>query len=212
VSLVGPRVAGITGSQDPRWFEEYDAAASSLTLGITPGIVRPGAAVAWLPSACLVGRTDAITPGFDAILRIGEDVDLVWRLVDAGQRVRYDPTGEAHHDAARPCTVGSAVSSSTAQAAPPLPKGMGTSRERSPGPARPRRATGQPRRHDRPGRSRRRHPRPGHLRREGRRSRQDDLLRPLITMQSLGPSPPNRGGHLLRSGHQLLHLVRAWCP
>ena len=99
VSLVGPRISGIARSEHPRWFESYDAAASSLTLGTTPGTVRPGAAVAWLPSACLVGRTAAIAPGFDPDLRVGEDVDLVWRLVDAGHRVRYDPAVEAHHDA-----------------------------------------------------------------------------------------------------------------
>jgi mycofactocin glycosyltransferase len=37
--------------------------------------------------------------GFDAGMRIGEDVDLVWRLVAAGHRVRYDPAHEALHDA-----------------------------------------------------------------------------------------------------------------
>ena len=29
--------------------------------------------------------------GFAEDLRFGEDVDLVWRLVEAGHRVRYDP-------------------------------------------------------------------------------------------------------------------------
>ena len=99
VSLVGPRVSGIARSEHPRWFERYDAVASSLTLGTRPGNVKPGAAVAWLPSACLVARTEAIASGFDPDLRVGEDVDLVWRLVDAGHRVRYDPSIEAHHDA-----------------------------------------------------------------------------------------------------------------
>ena len=32
-------------------------------------------------------------------MRVGEDVDLVWRLVAAGHRVRYDPNFHAHHDA-----------------------------------------------------------------------------------------------------------------
>lgn len=99
VSLVGPRIAGIARSEQPAWFEKYDAAVSSLTLGNTPGVVRPGAAVAWLPSACLVARIDALGSGFDAQLRIGEDVDLVWRLTDTGHRVRYDPSVEALHDA-----------------------------------------------------------------------------------------------------------------
>jgi len=64
-------------------------------------VVRPGAAVAWLPSACLVGRTQRLLAvgGFDGTMRVGEDVDLVWRLAAAGQRVRYDPAREARHDA-----------------------------------------------------------------------------------------------------------------
>ncbi|MFA6300423.1 MAG: mycofactocin biosynthesis glycosyltransferase MftF [Nocardioides sp.] len=99
VGLVGPQVTGVARSARPRWFERYDAAASSLTLGDRPGVVRPGAAVAWLPSACLVGRTDVLGGGFDATLRVGEDVDPVWRLVDSGARVRYDPSVRAHHDA-----------------------------------------------------------------------------------------------------------------
>jgi mycofactocin system glycosyltransferase len=99
VALVGPQVAGIARSCQPRWFERYDAAASSLTLGDVGGVVRPGAAVAWLPSACLVGRTEALAGGFQEELRVGEDVDLVWRLGAAGHRVRYDPTVQARHDA-----------------------------------------------------------------------------------------------------------------
>jgi mycofactocin system glycosyltransferase len=98
VSLVGPRMRSVSRSEHPRWFERYDVMSSSLDLGTTAGTVRPGAAVAWLPSACLVARTEALATGFDARLRVGEDVDLVWRLVDAGHRVRYDPTVEALHD------------------------------------------------------------------------------------------------------------------
>ena len=102
VALVAPRIVGRARSERPRWFERYDEAASSLGLGGTGCSVRPGAAVAWLPSACLVGRTDRLVRemgGFDATMRVGEDVDLVWRLVDAGETVRYDPSEVAHHDA-----------------------------------------------------------------------------------------------------------------
>jgi hypothetical protein len=52
--------------------------------------VRPDGAVRYVPSAALVVRRAAL-PGFDEALRYGEDVDLVWRLHDAGWRVRYDP-------------------------------------------------------------------------------------------------------------------------
>ena len=35
--------------------------------------------------------------GFDPSLRVGEDVDLVWRLVDAGWRARYEPQSVVGH-------------------------------------------------------------------------------------------------------------------
>lgn len=98
VALVGPRVVGHSRAARPRWFERYDVVASSLSLGSTPAAVRPGASVAWLPSACLVGRTALLGSGFDTAMRVGEDVDLVWRLGAAGHRVRYDPDVEARHD------------------------------------------------------------------------------------------------------------------
>lgn len=98
VALVGPRVVGRTHRARPRWFERYEARDSSLTLGRRAASVRPGAAVAWLPSACLVGRVSSLGDGFDASMRVGEDVDLVWRLTDSGQRVRYEPCIQARHD------------------------------------------------------------------------------------------------------------------
>lgn len=98
VVLTGPRVVGRTPRGRSRWFERYETRDSSLTLGTRSSSVRPGAAVAWLPSACLVGRTAALGAGFDARMRVGEDVDLVWRLTAAGHRVRYDADVEARHD------------------------------------------------------------------------------------------------------------------
>lgn len=98
VALVGPAVEGKPRSERPRWFERYDAAASSLDLGRTGYRVVPGAAVAWLPSACLVGRVRLLGNGFDPTMRVGEDVDLVWRADASGRVVRYDPTVTASHD------------------------------------------------------------------------------------------------------------------
>ncbi|MDR2983331.1 MAG: mycofactocin biosynthesis glycosyltransferase MftF [Nocardiopsaceae bacterium] len=101
VALVAPHVRGQSVNARPRWFERYEETSPSLGLGERPGVVRPGAAVAWLPSACLVGRTERLVAigGFDERMRVGEDVDLVWRLAAAGERVRYDPAHEARHDA-----------------------------------------------------------------------------------------------------------------
>jgi mycofactocin system glycosyltransferase len=82
VVAVGPRVSG-----GPR---------SPLDLGPHPARVRPGAPVSYLPTAALVVRRTALQP-FDEDLRYGEDVDLVWRLVEAGGVVRYDPEVVVEH-------------------------------------------------------------------------------------------------------------------
>lgn len=101
VALVGPRVKGVSRSERPSWFERYDIESSSLDLGRVGARVQPGSSVAWLPAACLVGRTAMLLDdlgGFDEDMRVGEDVDLVWRLVKSGAIVRYDPTVIASHD------------------------------------------------------------------------------------------------------------------
>jgi len=98
LALVGPRVAGTARTDRPRWFERYDAAASSLDLGRNGGQVRPGAEIGWLPSACLVGRTELLGAGFQDTWRVAEDVDFVWRLIESGHVVRYDPTVQVRHD------------------------------------------------------------------------------------------------------------------
>lgn len=98
VAAVAPRVRGATGSQRARWFERYDQAATGLDLGDHRCLVRPGAALSWVPSACLLVRREALGQGFAADLRVAEDVDLVWRLVAAGHRVRYDADFEVRHD------------------------------------------------------------------------------------------------------------------
>ncbi|MFE7223445.1 mycofactocin biosynthesis glycosyltransferase MftF [Nocardioides sp. NPDC057577] len=98
VALVAPLVRSRARSRAPRWFERFDEDDSSLALGTRACVVRPGAAVGWLPSACLVGRTDRLGAGFEESMRVGEDVDLVWRLVEAGEVVRYDPEQVAWHD------------------------------------------------------------------------------------------------------------------
>lgn len=98
LALIAPRILSRATTGRPRWWERYDLVHGSLDRGQTAGQVRAGAAVPWLPSACLVGRTAALGTGFDAGLRVGEDVDLVWRLLDAGQVVRYAAEITVRHD------------------------------------------------------------------------------------------------------------------
>lgn len=96
LAVVAPRIRGLveTGSALTR----YEAVASSLDRGPRSAFVAPGTAVAYVPSAVLLARVAALGEGFAADLRVGEDVDLVWRLVRAGWRVRYDAGATARHD------------------------------------------------------------------------------------------------------------------
>jgi GT2 family glycosyltransferase len=76
----------------------YLCSRSPLDMGAREAPVRPGGRVAFVPSAALLVRRRALGAGFDEGLRCGEDVDLVWRLHDAGWRVRYDPAVEVSHE------------------------------------------------------------------------------------------------------------------
>ena len=96
VGLVAPRVTTTTsGSMIAR----YEHRRSPLDLGPEPARIRAGTRVSYVPAAALVCRVDAISSigGFDAGLRFGEDVDLVWRLDAAGWRCRYEPKSVVHH-------------------------------------------------------------------------------------------------------------------
>jgi mycofactocin system glycosyltransferase len=76
----------------------YLCSRSPLDMGAREAPVWPGASVTYVPSAALLVRRAALEGGFDEDLRYGEDVDLVWRLHDAGWRVRYDPAVEVSHE------------------------------------------------------------------------------------------------------------------
>jgi mycofactocin glycosyltransferase len=75
----------------------FSDAHSALDMGAVPGEVGPERAVRYLPAAALVVRSTALAEGFDTRLRVGEDVDLVWRLLDEGWRIRYEPAVTVHH-------------------------------------------------------------------------------------------------------------------
>ncbi len=86
VGLVAPRVQGEAGSP--------------LDLGDQPARVRAGTRVSYVPGAAVVVRIEALDAigGFDERLRFGEDVDLVWRLDEAGWHCRYDPSVAVWHE------------------------------------------------------------------------------------------------------------------
>ena len=123
VGAVAPRiVAAARPAAGQPAAARYAAACGSLDLGAGPARVRPGSRVSYVPTAALLVRRSALdsvaiddaaipAPGhlagpgplssrgvFDPALRYGEDVDLIWRLNDAGWRVRYEPSVRIPHD------------------------------------------------------------------------------------------------------------------
>jgi mycofactocin system glycosyltransferase len=91
----------------PNWLARYEALRSPLDLGPQPAAVRPGSPVPYVPTATLLVRRSALDDlgGFDESMAVGEDVDLVWRLVAAGWRIRYEPRSQVAHPV-RPDTKG----------------------------------------------------------------------------------------------------------
>ena len=102
VAAVAPRVRGSDG---PSWREHFEHHFGPLDLGPRSSLVVPGGAVGYVPSACIMIRRDAYGDGFDESLRVGEDVDFVWRRHDRGWLVRYDASVEVAHPT-RPTLVG----------------------------------------------------------------------------------------------------------
>jgi mycofactocin system glycosyltransferase len=101
VGAVAPRVVPAPRTPEARdAVSAYEAIRSSLDRGTAEGLVRRGTSIPYVPSAAMVVRA-AVASGselFDATLRGGEDVDLVWRLADAGWDVRYVPQSTVEHD------------------------------------------------------------------------------------------------------------------
>jgi len=88
---VAPRIVGL---QEPEnLVARYEAVRSSLDLGHREAPVVPYGTVSYVPSAAIICRRTALKDvgGFDETLKSGEDVDLCWRFIEAGARLRYEP-------------------------------------------------------------------------------------------------------------------------
>jgi mycofactocin system glycosyltransferase len=96
VAAVAPRVLGYAGEKS--WLGQYEATHSPLDMGSTPGLVRSGAMVPYVPTATLLVRIAAIETYFDTELPIGEDVDFEWRMVEAGWNIHYVPSVTIGHE------------------------------------------------------------------------------------------------------------------
>ncbi|KRE25443.1 mycofactocin system glycosyltransferase [Mycobacterium sp. Soil538] len=98
VALVAPRIVALHPSDSV--VARYEAVRSSLDLGLREAPVVPFGSVSYVPSAAIICRRSALIEvgGFDETLTSGEDVDLCWRLNEAGARLRYEPIAMVAHD------------------------------------------------------------------------------------------------------------------
>jgi mycofactocin system glycosyltransferase len=80
--------------------DRYEAVMSSLSLGSRERSGRGGNDTFYLPSCNLLVRRAPFLAarGFDDAMHVGEDVDLTWRLRDAGWTIAYLPAGRVLHE------------------------------------------------------------------------------------------------------------------
>lgn len=97
LALVAPRIVGLGAPWSA--LGRYEAIRSSLDIGARPGPVVPRSPVAYVPSAAMMVRRAALAGGgFDETMHVAEDVDLCWRLHEAGWRLRYEPAALVAHE------------------------------------------------------------------------------------------------------------------
>jgi mycofactocin glycosyltransferase len=99
VAAVAPRIATGTPERLPGPVAAYELARPTLDRGPMEAPVRPRSRVPFVPTAAIIVRRAALVElvGFDEAMRVGEDVDLVWRLGQAGWTVRYAPSVMVSH-------------------------------------------------------------------------------------------------------------------
>ncbi|MGC9194174.1 MAG: glycosyltransferase, partial [Syntrophobacteraceae bacterium] len=98
-----PRIAlvgGIVGSYfRESWLDRYEQARSPLNMGNQMFICTSFDSDFYVPTCNMLVRKSASleAAGFDESLRVGEDVDLCWKLKKLGHRLVYVPEGHVSH-------------------------------------------------------------------------------------------------------------------
>lgn len=95
-SLVGGFVDAVYRKSN---FDRYETVCSPLNMGTQTVIGGGSRSVFYVPTCNMLVRKDAYlrVGGLDERLRVGEDVDLCWRLMAAGCEMIYVPRGKVRH-------------------------------------------------------------------------------------------------------------------
>jgi mycofactocin glycosyltransferase len=96
VSTVGGLVASYS---DRTHLDRYEQVSSSLHMGKYAQDSRGGDLFFYLPSCNLAMRREVFSKagGFTESMDVGEDVDLCWRIIDAGGVIEYNPAARILH-------------------------------------------------------------------------------------------------------------------
>jgi mycofactocin system glycosyltransferase len=96
VGVVAPRVHSLLESSSVLQRFEYNK--SSLDMGKYPDHVEKNGRLGFIPSAALVIRREVFESViFEESMRVGEDVDFIWRVLESGWTVNYDPSVVVWH-------------------------------------------------------------------------------------------------------------------
>jgi mycofactocin system glycosyltransferase len=103
VPFAWPRVSAVGGGVDSHFsttlLDRYEQAASSLDMGRRLIVSLDAVGTFYVPTCNLLVRRDAYLAvgGLREDLRVGEDVDLCWRLRARGDVLMYAPGGRVQH-------------------------------------------------------------------------------------------------------------------
>ena len=96
VALVGGRVDVYYRQKQ---LDRYEEVCSALNMGVEPVMGRGENSVFYVPTCNMLVRKEAYQQvgGLDESLRVGEDVDLCWRLMAVKHHLFYIPRGQVLH-------------------------------------------------------------------------------------------------------------------
>jgi len=96
VAAAGGRVESASLNRPLDKYEQYQ---SPLLMGDNQRKLRKGSSLSYLATCNLLVRKKALLAvgGFEPRLRVGEDVDLCWRLLEKGGGIYYIPEGVIYH-------------------------------------------------------------------------------------------------------------------
>ncbi|GEN33548.1 MULTISPECIES: mycofactocin biosynthesis glycosyltransferase MftF [Aneurinibacillus] len=96
IAIVG---GGVDSYSSKKALDRYEEVRSPLHMGERGGEIGPGKLIPYIPTCNVFIRRSAFLQvgGFKEEMRVGEDVDLIWRVLQQGNKGWYIPEGRILH-------------------------------------------------------------------------------------------------------------------